>query len=472
MGIISETVKVYPRGTTIAYYKEKGYNAKHGRELEVKVSDLSTCSTALVITQCDYCGKIKEPIKYVDYNAQTKNGTEKCCCSDCAKFKREESMIKKYGHKSALHVPEIKEKFLETNQERYGSNSPSGDAKVRAKQKETLMKNYGVENPSLSKEIQDKRKQTFLNRYGVENPLLNCEIKEKAIQTIVERYGAENVFFNEEIQNKRKKTLIDRYGTQHPLQNKECFEKFKQTNLKKYGCEFHIQSKEIKEKSKQSYLNRYGVENPFMSDEIRNKIKNTNLEKYGVETLLSLPSFHEYSRRVDMERYGVYHHLQNPDILAKQKETFYKNASCPTSKQQIYLNELYDGELNFPLKMYNLDIYLPNENLNIEFDGSGHRLSCELGSLTKEEFERKEIIRNTTIKKADIKQMRIISTKDLLPSDSILLQMLSYARNYFSQYPEHSWIEFNIDASLIRNAECKDGIFFNYGELRTIKSAS
>lgn len=471
MGIISKTVKVIPRGKSIAHYKEKGYDAKYGQELEVKVEDLSLCSTALIITKCDYCGKEREPIKYVNYNAQTKNGTEKCCCLDCVPLKREEVILKKYGYRNATQIPEIKEKIRKTNQEKYGSNSPAGNAEVRKKQKETLMKNYGVENPSLSKEIQDKRKNTFIERFGVENPLLNQEVREKVQQTILDRYGVENVSKNKDIQYKREQTFMERYGVIAPLQNEECFEKFKQTNLEKYGCEFSIQSEEVREKSRQTCLERFGVDNPFKSEEIRQKVKETNLEKYGVEYLMSLSSFHEHSREVDMERYGVYHHLQNPDILAKQKETFCKNGTCPTSKQQNYLHKLYGGKLNHPLKMYNLDIYLPDEKLDIEFDGSGHFLGIVLESITQEEFNRKEIIRNNTIKKEGYKQMRIISTKDLLPSDSTLLQMLSDTKSYFSKYPNHSWIEFNIDTSSIRSAENMNGSPYDFGELRTIKDS-
>ena len=115
MGIISETVKVYPRGKAIKHYKEKGYNAKYNQELEVKVEDLSECSTALVETICDYCGKLREPIKYVTYNSQTKNGTQKCCCLDCASLKRSEVIMEKYGYLNAMQVPEIKKKTQETN---------------------------------------------------------------------------------------------------------------------------------------------------------------------------------------------------------------------------------------------------------------------------------------------------------------------------------------------------------------------
>ena len=422
MGIISKTVKVFPRGKAIAHYKEKGYDAKYNQELEVKVEDLSLCSTALIETQCDYCGKLRQPIKYVDYNTQTKNGIEKCCCIDCAKFKREDVMTKRYGYKFAFQVPEIKEKIQATNQERYGSNSPSGSPEVRVKQKETLMKNYGVENPSLSKELQDKRKQTFIKRFGVENPLLNSEIREKAAQTILERYGVENVFLNKEIQDKKNAILIERYGTQYPLQNEECFEKMKQTNIERYGAEYIPPLEETKQ-----------------------KVKQTNLKNCGYES-----------------------YMQSPEFLEKW---FAKNGSdfAKSSKQQQYLCNLYNGVLNYPFRCFALDIYLPEDKLDIEFDGSGHRMSISLGSITEEDFEKKELYRNVALNKEGYKQMRIISSKDKLPFDSTLLQMLNDARNYFSLYPQHSWIEFNIDTSSVRNAEHKNGIHYDYGALRTIK---
>lgn len=471
MGLITKTVKVYPRGTAIKHFKEKGYDAKNGQELVVKVEDLPLCSTVLVDTVCDYCGKPKEPQKYVTYNAQTKNGSEKCCCMDCTHLKRDETMLKKYGNKTPYNVPEIREKIKATNLEKYGSISPCGNAEVREKQKQTNVERYGVENPVQSKEIQDKIKQTNIERYGFENVFLNKDIKEKVKQTNLERYSVENVLLNEEIRDKRNATLIEKYGTLYPLQNKEYLEKYKQTSLEKYGYEFHIQSEEVREKSKQTYLERFGVENPLMSNEIQNKVKQTNLEKYGVESLLCLPSFHEHSREVEMERYGVYHHLQNPEILAKQKETFYKNGTCPTSKQQIYLHQLYGGELNYSFKMYNFDIFLSEDKLDIEYDGSGHFLSVERGNIKQEEFNRKEIIRNNILKNEGYKQMRIVSLNDKLPSNQILFQMLQEARQYFSDFPNHSWIEFDISTSTLCNAEHKDGIPYDFGSLRTIKDS-
>ena len=67
--------------------------------------------------------------------------------------------------------------------------------------------------------------------------------------------------------------------------------------------------------------------------------------------------------------------------------------------------------------------------------------------------------------------MKIISSKDLLPSDEILLQMLSDAKQYFSDYQNHSWIEFDIDNSVIRNAENKNGVSYDFGKLRKINKS-
>lgn len=424
MGILTKEVEVLASGKSIQYYKDKGYDAKWRKPLFVKVEDLPLRSDVLIETQCDYCGKIKPLIKYSDYNTQTKNGTKKCCCLVCASIKREESMIEKYGYGYAMQNPEMKNKIQKTNIEKYGSVSPAGNSKVREKQKETLVRKYGVENPVYSKEIQEKMKKTFLEKYGVENPLLSQEIKEKIKATNLIRYGVEKSLLNEEIRRKCEETLINNYGTLYPLQNKNCIEKLKNTNMEKYG-----------------------VENVSQLSEIRQKVKQTNLEKYGYENP-----------------------MQSPDFLEKW---FNKNGSnfVKSSMQQRYLCNLYNGILNYPFKCFALDIYLPEDLLNIEFDGSGHRMSVSIGTIKEEDFEKKELYRNIAIKKAGCNQMRIISTKDLLPFDNVLLQMLEYAKQYFSNYPNHSWIEFNIDTSTVRNAEQKDGVFFNYGELRRIKKS-
>ena len=92
-----------------------------------------------------------------------------------------------------------------------------------------------------------------------------------------------------------------------------------------------------------------------------------------------------------------------------------------------------------------------------------------MGKETQEEFNQKEIIRNNIIKRAGYKQITIISSKDFLPSDKILLKMLEQAKQYFNT-TNHTWVVYDIDTSLVRNAENKEGVFFDFGELRKIKN--
>lgn len=91
------------------------------------------------------------------------------------------------------------------------------------------------------------------------------------------------------------------------------------------------------------------------------------------------------------------------------------------------------------------------------------------GLLMLKGFNNNEIIRDKNIKQNGYKLMKIISSKDRLPSDEILLHIFNFSKTYFRQYPNHSWIEWYLDKGIYRNAENKEGVPFNFGELRRIK---
>lgn len=196
-----------------------------------------------------------------------------------------------------------------------------------------------------------------------------------------------------------------------------------------------------------------------------------------MNTPFQLIDVQEKSKNTLLERYGVDNALKSPKIKEKMTKTLYKNHSQKCSKQQYYIFNLYKTfddtvELNYPISYFNVDICFLKDKLVVEYDGGFHMGNVIMGRETIEEFQQKEIVRNNILKKEGYKQMRIVSTKDLLPSDVVLLQMLSQAKEYFSNYPNHSWIEYNIDTSTVRNAEHKYGVFFNFGDLRKIKEVA
>lgn len=266
---------------------------------------------------------------------------------------------------------------------------------------------------------------------------------EKVRLTNLSKYGVDNYAKTEECREKMKSTIKSIYGVEYYSQTDEYKEKFHSTCVDRYGEDY---TKQFVEKASQTFRNKTGYDFPSQSPIVRDKIIAACIEHYGV----SNP-------------------IKSPEVREKMAQTLYANSSQKASKQQRYINELYYGILNFPIKYYNVDIYLQMDNLIVEYDGGFHLGNVIAGRETIEEFNQKEIIRNNIIKQEGYKQMRIISTTDKLPSDDILLQMLSDARTYFKTYPNHSWIEFNIDSSIIRNAEQKSGVYYSYGKLRTIK---
>lgn len=254
---------------------------------------------------------------------------------------------------------------------------------------------------------------------------------------------------------------------------KNCYtQKIKEVSLLRYGVSSYTKTKECQRRKIDTVKSRYGVEHYSQTQDFKEKWNNTCTERYG----------ESYRKQFMDKAFETFHNktgyrfpLQSPDVKEKAVQTFYQNGTTISSKQQIYIFNLYhrhkksDVELNYPVACFNSDICFPEEKIVVEYDGKGHDLIVTFGNLTQEEFNRRELIRDRVIKSEGYKIIRIISSTDKLPSDLVLLQMLSDARCYFSQYLNHSWIEFNISTSTIRNAENPQGLPYSFGELRTIK---
>lgn len=295
-----------------------------------------------------------------------------------------------------------------------------------------------------------KVKETNLLKYGATSFAKTNEFHELMENMMSEKYGVNHYSQTQEYKEKWHNACKGRYGEDYRKQfANKAFETFRE----KTGYNYPSQSPKVREKITASYLNHYGVDSPQLSPEVREQTKKTCLERYGYETP-----------------------LQSIKIKEKISQTSYKNGTIPTSKQQFYLFNLYkltdnSVELNYPISHFNADICFLEGKLDIELDCGGHNLSVKTGQLTQEQFDKKELVRDRVIKKEGYKVIRIKSKNNKLPSDQILLQMLNEARQYFSKYPNHSWIEYDIDNSIVRNAEHKDGVSYDYGDIRRIKDS-
>jgi hypothetical protein len=330
------------------------------------------------ITEFPICSNCGNPNKRIIKIKDGYSGPKKYCCQSCI-----------------TSSMEYQNKYSKTNLEKYGVENVFSSIHFQKKIKETNLEKYGVENPSQNKSIKQKQLKTLMDNYGVTIPLKSKTIQQKCIQT-----------------------NLDRYGTQFTFQSNDIKEKIKKTNLEKYGVKNPSQVEQFKQKREDTLLQKFGVDNALKSNIIQEKVKTTNLERYNVDTVLRLDSVRKIG--LDKQRTLLYKRLKNNKYIeildsletflnSETKEFHWKckrcgleftskptknrkvessiYARCPScfpllnfqsvAEQSIY-NYIQDNFPNLQIESANrtilgngkeVDIYIPEKNLAIEFDG-------------------------------------------------------------------------------------------------------
>ena len=319
-----------------------------------------------------------------------KTGYYDFCSSKCSlsseihKEKVRQTCIKKYGVDCVLKDKEIKKKIKDTRLDKYGSMC-SDEAVQKAKK--TKLEKYGNEKYVNTEKMQ----QTKLERYG-DSGYHNVE---KMQQTKLDRYG-DSGYHNVE---KMQQTKLERYGDS----GYHNIEQMKQTNLERYGVEYAQNSDIIKEKIKCTNLKRYGNEYAIGSDTVRKKIVETSIDKYD-DTNPYRGKLHRELIKKFPELIGFSGNKYickclniNCDVCEKKQFELpspifrrRKNQGielCPilnpilvsdgTSDIEndiyLYIKSIYSGKIiqndRSILNGKEIDIYLPEMNLAIEFNG-------------------------------------------------------------------------------------------------------
>ncbi len=221
-------------------------------------------------------------------------------------------------------------------------------------------------------------------------------------KNLLEKYGVNNVFQLKNIKEKIKLTNLEKYGVENPSQSKEIKEKKKKTNKNKFGVDWGFSSENIKEKSKKTLMDKYGVNNISKVYSIKQKKKTTCYNNFGVDVISQSQRFRDlYKNKVlnflkekyDILDYNdIYYTLHcklcgNDYQINKKSFQTRKNfnvnicticnpidshTSGQEEKLKDYLSELKvkslynDRTIIAPLE---LDIYLPEQKIGIEFNG-------------------------------------------------------------------------------------------------------
>ena len=302
-------------------------------------------------------------------------------CSEKVRQKKAETLKKKYGVENISQVKEIKDKIKQTNLRRYGVENYLSTEDAQQKSKEKKVQKYGTSNLFSLKEIQEKSKETMIKKYGVDCNWKRSDVRKKSSEN--------SVFKRKEIQEKIQNTLKEKYKTEeHPFKRQDVKEKIEKTNIESIGVKTPLLLEENKKKAREAFKKKYGVNSNFVRKEVRQKAlknsacKNPEIqrrnaekfkEKYGYSNPFSSPEIQEKIRKTNLERYGVEFIVEREDVREKNANTKYS-----TSKKEkeilSYVKEIYKGEVKENdrkiLDGIELDIYLPELNIAIEFNGA------------------------------------------------------------------------------------------------------
>lgn len=225
-------------------------------------------------------------------------------------------------------------------------------------------------------------KETNLNKYGVENPAQSKVIKSK-IRLALSDKNKQEIALTKRIQTYKEKT-----GYSNPSHNPDVKDKRKITNFKKYGYAFPMQNKEIKSKMQETNLEKYGVEN-VSSLERTKEAKRKKIYKIFL-LLLDKRNNNQVTPLFNIEDYdgSKKRYLWRCNACNNEFEDLVYNGRIPRCKvcypnftgTSKYEDEIFEFvslhikaeknkrffESNYK---YELDIFIEEKNLGIEFNG-------------------------------------------------------------------------------------------------------
>jgi hypothetical protein len=193
-------------------------------------------------------------------------------------------------------------------------------------------------------------KQTKKERYGDEN----YNNKKKAIKTNLVRYDAKTPLLNDNIKKKIKNTNLKKYGVDNPLKSKEIHRKINDTNLRKYGVKRGWNLKNNIDKNieikKENYYNSF-------------------IEK-GFTPLFDINDYVDIKNKYQWQCNKCGNKFESTVISLRCLKCSPNNISTPENELINFIpNNINKKTNDRSLIGKELDIYLPDHSIAIEFDG-------------------------------------------------------------------------------------------------------
>ena len=275
--------------------------------------------------------------------------------------------------------PAHKEKLKSLSIEKYGVDHPSKSVQFKQKIRNTL----SIKDTDFWQQANEKRKQTCLEKYGVDSVSKVEDIKAQANQTFANRTDEQRQHTIDQI----KQTKLVRYGDVNYVN----IEKIKTTR-----ASFSQQKLDsIQNKRKQTCLEKYGVDSVSKVDDVIFKIQSTRNVTISTRFYDDIILHNEFVEPQFSREYYVEHSNDTLEWKCKKCGNIFSSkkyqhqshvARClkcfplsqPVSGGEI---EVFDfianivGQQNViansrkVISPQELDIYVPDKRLAIEYDG-------------------------------------------------------------------------------------------------------
>ena len=188
--------------------------------------------------------------------------------------------------------------------------------------------------------------ETCLSKYGVNHPSKIPEVRIKAKQTYFDRTGFENAAHNPEVIKKRQTTCLQTYGVKHPSMLETSKSKIRKNSQLKYGTSSVMNSHIL---NFENWNNKQFWLNNFL--DINNRFDYLKCQNYFQ---CSEARTHQKIKELEID----YNKLSFISIAEKQILTYIK-----------LLDEKVIENSRTIIKPYELDIYIPDKQIAIEYDG-------------------------------------------------------------------------------------------------------
>ena len=187
-------------------------------------------------------------------------------------------------------------------------------------------------------------------------------------------------------------------------------------------------------KRKESNLTKYGTEEFLSLPNVRKQINKTNNKKYCGNSPMHSVDVRQKQQQILIDKYGAANPSQIEEFQIKKAQTKFKNNTCNISAEQKRLSQLFNGILNYPIGIYNVDILIDNI-LILEYDGDGHNISVKYHLQNEEDFNAKEKQRTEYLLEHGYYIIRFINKKWWITiSDNDYISAMNQCQQYLKDH--------------------------------------